>query len=185
MSNNKSDQRSQDSDNQNNRLQQRGQGRGHSGQQNNNNNCNKRSYVIPESADKDLGKNVFITGAEAAEKHNKTKLSIISYIQKEFTCSEEIKKVLKNKEEFNFTTIRPTFQGTNYDVTMPDGLEFKLKMEKHISKQSHYNPTRAKLMPSYLLNAQQQSRISWKHNLTGTPSKTNPSNHSKQSKTSP
>ena len=60
-------------------------------------------------ADKELGDNVFIVGAEAANKFHKTKLVIIIHIQKNFAHSDEIKKALKNEEEFDFEKIKPTF----------------------------------------------------------------------------
>ena len=97
---------------------------------------------MPDSADKELGDNVFIVGAEAANKFHKTKLAIISHIQKNFVHSDEIKKALKNEEEFDFEKIKPTFSGA-IDTTTSDGLTCKLKLEKYLEV-SHYESNKSK-----------------------------------------
>ena len=112
MNNNNQDQnnancRGQGRNNNNNNRSQRGrqQGRGQQRSSRNNGNCNKKSYAIPDTADKELGDNFFITGPEALQKFERTKIAIINYIQKTFTHSEEIKKALKNEQHFNFDDI--------------------------------------------------------------------------------
>ena len=125
----------------------RGQGRGTQRNpryaNNNSNNRNKKTYFLPDLADKELGDNVFIVGAEAANKFHKTKLAIINHIQKNFAHSDEIKKALKNEEEFDFEKIKPTFTGA-IDTTTSDGLTYKLKLEKHLNKISHYESNKSK-----------------------------------------
>ena len=116
-------------------------GRGRSvkfNKQGNNNNKSNSKFKLPDDAEKELGENIYvINNPGQADKYIKTTEAIINYIQKTYKNGDDLKKALKNEEEFDFGKVEPEAPPT-IDTSTPSGFKYKLAMEAFFKRQTQY-----------------------------------------------
>ena len=117
-----------------------GQGRGRSGRGNRSQQVKKtKKLVLPDDAVAELGENIYILNSSGqADKYVKTTEAILNYIQKTYKNGDDIKKALKQEEEFDFGAVEPTTTATKIDVSTPTGFKYKLAMEAFFKRQTQY-----------------------------------------------
>ena len=113
------------------RTNRTGRGRGRSSGRGNSQSGNKKKLKIPDTALKELGDNIFVVNyPNQADKNLKTEEAILVHIQQNMKFGEDMRRALKQGNDYNFDPEEPQITGP-IDTTTMEGFKFKIKMEAH------------------------------------------------------
>ena len=89
----------------------------------------------------ELKDNVYYLGYGQAEKYEKTIEAILNYIQRTYINGKDLKNAIKKGKEYDFEAEKPELPNGKEKIeeNTPDGLIFKMKVEKWMNREIQYN----------------------------------------------